>query len=141
MYLLDTGVVAELRHSGPAGADRNVIAWAAAQPPSTLFLSAISVLELETGVLSLMRQDGGQGAALRSWLNDQVLKAFAGRILPVDIAVAQRCARLRVSLAQPERTCLLASTALVHGLALVTPDAADFAGTGVAVVNPWQPAS
>lgn len=136
MFLLDTDVVVELRLSGSAQAHPAVVAWAASQPPSALFLSAITVMELETRVLSIMRQDGGKGAALKSWLNDQVLKAFAGRILPVDTTVAQRCARLQVTHPRPDRDALIAATALVHGMTVVTGNTGVFAGSGVVTQDP-----
>ena len=96
MYLLDTNVVSELLKARSRKADANVTAWAAGIPPLSLFLSSITILELETGVLLLERRDPAQGSVLRIWLNNHVLPAFAGRILFIDTAVAQRCARLRV---------------------------------------------
>lgn len=137
MYLLDTNVVSELRKAKAGKADRNVTAWAASVPAAGLFLSAISILELETGILLVERRDPAQGAVLRAWLDDHVLPAFAGRVLPVDTVVAQRCARLHVPDPRSDRDALIAATALVHGLTVVTRNVADFAPTGVALVNPW----
>ena len=136
-YLLDTNVVAELRKGKTRRADGNVIAWAEGVPASGMFLSAISVLEIETGVLLAERRDPVQGAALRSWLDLNVLATFAGRVLPVDTEVARRCARLHVPDARPDRDALIAATALVHGMTVVTRNVSDFAPTGVAIVDPW----
>ena len=137
MYLLDTNVVSELRKAKSGKADAGVIAWAAGLPASELFLSAISVLELEMGVLLVERRDAAQGAVLRSWLYRHVLPAFADRILPVDAAVARRCARLHVPDPRAERDALIAATALVHDLTVVTRNVGDFAATNVGVLNTW----
>ncbi|MGY4304620.1 putative nucleic acid-binding protein [Bradyrhizobium sp. USDA 4369] len=139
MFLLDTNVVSELRRRDRA--DRNVVAWAAARPAVSIFLSAISILEIELGAQRVARRDAAQGAALRAWIDQQILTAFDGRILAVDTAVAQACARLHVPDPRPERDALIAATALVHGLTVVTRNSADFATTGVMLVNPWTEAS
>lgn len=141
MFALDTDVLSELRKAKSGRADPNVLAWAAGVMPASLFISAITVLELEAGVLLMERRDPVQGAALRAWLTTQVLTAFAGRVLPVDVAVAQRCARLHVPDPRAERDALIAATALVHGMTLVTRNVADFEATGVAVINPWDKAA
>ncbi|MBN6715196.1 type II toxin-antitoxin system VapC family toxin [Pseudomonas capsici] len=134
MFLLDTNVVSELRKRN---ADTNVVKWASANAPASLFISAITVMELETGVLRIERRDPVQGAALRSWLEHHVLKAFAGRILAVDTAVAKRCARLHIPDPRSECDALIAATALVHGMKVVTRNTADFQHCGVPVLNPW----
>lgn len=137
MYLLDTNVVSELRKAKMGKADPRVTAWAAATSASEMFLSAISVLELELGVLLVERRDGAQGGVLRAWLDRHVLPAFEGRILPVDAHVAQQCARLHVPDPRAERDALIAATALVHGLTVVTRNVGDFEATGVGLLNPW----
>ena len=138
MFLLDTNVVSELRKAKSGKADAHVMAWAASVPAASLYLSAISVLELETGVRRVERRDASQGAVLRAWLDQQVLPAFEGRVLPVDTAVAQRCAALHVPDPRSERDALIAATALVHGMTVVTRTVVDFAPMGVAVFNPWD---
>ena len=137
MYLLDTNVVSELRKARSGKADGNVVAWAASVQPLGLFLSTITILELETGVLLVERRDPAQGGMLRIWLNDHVLPAFAGRILAVDTLVAQRCARLHVPDPRADRDALIAATAICHGLTVVTRNIADFEPTGVQILNPW----
>jgi toxin FitB len=137
MFVLDTNVVSELRKSSTGKADLNVTAWARRVPAGSLFLSAISVLELETGVLLAERRDPVQGAVLRAWLHERVLTAFAGRVLVMDAAVALRCARLHVPDRRAERDALIAATALVHGMTVVTRNTSDFEPTGVPLLNPW----
>jgi len=137
MFLLDTNVISELRR--PDKADRAVVSWAGAKPAASFFLSAISILEIELGALLIARRDAAQGAVLRTWIDDQLLPRFDARILAVDIAVAQRCARLHVPDPRAERDALIAATAMVHGLTVVTRNVADFEPTGVALLNPWLP--
>ena len=138
MFVLDTNVVSELRKVRFGKADANVAAWAQGVDAAALFVSAITILELELGVLLIERKDAVQGAMLRAWLDLQVLPEFAGRTLPVDSAVAQRCARLHVPDKRGERDALIAATALVHGMTLVTRNLADFRPTGVNLLNPWD---
>ena len=138
MFVLDTNVVSELRKVRLGKADVNVTAWSDTVDASDLFVSAITIMELELGVLSVERKDATQGAVLRSWLEQQVLPEFAGRTLPVDTAVAQRCARLHVLNRREERDALIAATALVHGMTVVTRNVADFKPTGVSLFNPWE---
>ena len=139
MYVLDTNVLSELRKVRLGTADVNVAAWAESVDAAALFVSVISVMELDLGVLAIERRDATQGAMLRAWLDLQVLPEFAERTLPIDTAVAQRCARLHVPDRRGERDALIAATALVHGMAVVTRNVADFKPTGVVTVNPWDP--
>lgn len=138
MFVLDTNVVSELRKVRLGKADAHVATWAQGVDAANLFVSAITILELELGVLLIERKDVAQGALLRAWLELQVLPEFAARTLPVDAAVAQRCARLHVPDKRGERDALIAATALVHGMTLVTRNVADFKPTGVALLNPWE---
>ena len=137
-FVLDTNVVSELRKVRLGKADMNVAAWTESVDAADLFVSAITILELELGVLSMERKDATQGALLRSWLEQHVLPEFSGRTLPVDAAVAQRCARLHVPDKRGERDALIAATALVHGMTVVTRNVADFKPTGVPLINPWE---
>ena len=135
MYLLDTNVLSELRRRQRT--NPKVAAWADGVDPADLFLSAITILEIEAGMLLIARRDQAQGALLHSWIENRVLPAFHGRILPVDTAVAQLCARLHVPDPRAERDALIGATALVHRLKLVTRNTKDFSPMGVALVNPW----
>ena len=136
MFVLDTDVVSHLRKGKKA--DRRVRAWAASTPAIFHFISSITLYELELGVLLMERKDAKQGAALRAWLENQVLARFAGRILAVDDDVARRTAVLHVPDKRPERDALIAATALVHGMTVVTRNVADFEPTGVELLNPWK---
>ncbi|MFL9876320.1 type II toxin-antitoxin system VapC family toxin [Paraburkholderia megapolitana] len=136
MFLLDTNVISELRV--PKRANINVLAWASSQPVAAQFLSAITVFELELGVSKKERKDAAQGAVLRAWFDGQVLPQFAGRVLAFDQAVALRCARLHVPDPQAERDAVIAATALVHGMTVVTRNTDDFKATGVPLLNPWE---
>jgi toxin FitB len=135
MFILDTNVLSELRRKDRA--DRSVVAWASEQSPTQCFISAITVLELELGVLQIERRDASQGEVLRAWLTGQILPQFHHRILPVDTAVALRCANLHVPNPRSERDALIAATGLVHGYTVITRNIQHFAPTGVATFNPW----
>lgn len=138
MFVLDTNVVSELRKVRLGKAETNLTAWTNSVDAAELFVSAITIMELELGVLSIERKDATQGALLRSWLEQHVLPEFSRRTLPVDTAVAQRCARLHVPDQRGERDALIAATALVHGMTVVTRNVADFKPTGVLLINPWE---
>jgi toxin FitB len=138
MYLLDTNVISELRKIRSKKADRNVTAWADSVDASSLFLSSISLQELEIGVLLAERRDPKKGKVLRAWLSSAVMPAFAGRVLSIDAAVALRSAAMHVPNPKPFRDALIAATALVHRMIVVTRDTHDFARTGVDFFNPWK---
>lgn len=137
MYLLDTNLVSELRKARTGRADPGVVAWAAGVRGGDQYLSVITVLELELGVRLRERRDPSQGGILRAWFEKQVLGGFAERILPVDTDIARRCAGLHVPNRRPDRDALIAATALLYGLTLVTRNVRDFADTGVALHDPW----
>ena len=135
MFILDTNVLSELRR--PDKVDANVKAWASSQSASNFYLSVITILEIEMGMLSVERKDVTQGQILRRWIEGQILPRFHGRILAIDEAVARRCAALHVPDPRAERDALIAATALVHGHTVVTRNTSDFTLTGVATLNPW----
>lgn len=137
-FLLDTNVVSELRKAKTRRVDRNVYNWGKSVPAASMFLSAISYLELELGVLLVERRDKSQGRILRSWLEQRVLPAFSERILPVDVPVARKAASLHVPDPCSHRDAMIAATALVHGMTIVTRNVSDFERTGVPLLNPWQ---
>jgi toxin FitB len=138
MYVLDTNVVSELRKIRLGKADAQFALWADSIEVMDLYLSAITIQELEIGVLLAERRDPSQGAVFRLWLNSHVIPAFNGRILDVDTAVAQRSAKLHVPDPRPVRDGLIAATALVHGMTVVTRNVADFEPTGVRTLDPWR---
>jgi predicted nucleic acid-binding protein len=135
MFLLDTNVVSELRRRRRA--DRRVLDWAAALPEASAFISVVTLLEIERGILLLERRDPHRAGHLRRWLETHVLRDFGGRVLPVDAPVARRCAALHMPDPLPDRDALIAATALVHGMTVVTRNVGDFERTGVPLIDPW----
>ena len=135
MYLLTASVISELRKPK---ADANVVAWAKSVIAPRMFISVVTLKELEIAVLRMERRDPAQGTILRTWLKRHVIPAFDGRILPVDAAVALRCAHLHVPDQANESDALIAATALVHGFTVVTRNVNDFRASGVALINPWD---
>lgn len=138
MILLDTNVVSELRKAGDGKADRAVMRWMRRQSNAGLFISVITVLEIEFGILRIARRDVEQGARLREWLHTRVLPEFAERTLSIDRDIALACAALHVPNPRPERDAWLAATAQTHGMTLATRNVADFVGMKVSLVNPWE---
>ncbi len=136
--LLDTNVISELRKAGTSRIDPNVERWAKQTTDSDLFLSVITILELEMGILLIERRDQTQGKILRCWFQNNVIPAFNNRILNIDYQTALRCAALHVPDRRSDRDALIAATALEHGMIIVTRNTADFAGTGVKMLNPWN---
>src|SRR5437762_8954993 len=136
MYLLDTNIISELRKGNKA--DNCLTSWAKTVSTSSLYLSVISILELEIGILLKEKSDPTQGSILRSWLNTHVLPAFSERILDIDLSIVQRCARLHVPDRKSDRDPLIAATALVHGMTVVTRNTKDFEQTSVDLYNPWK---
>ncbi len=137
MYLLDTNVLSELRKRRSGKISAAVEAWAGSVDQADMFLSVITIMEIELGIALLERRDTRQAGVLRLWLHDKVMPAFAGRILPVDTTIALRCARLHVPDTKSERGAWIAATGLVHDLTIVTRNVVDFAGTDVTLLDPW----
>ncbi len=138
MFLVDTNVVSELRRSKTGKADANVLSWAESVSPVELYISTISILEIEIGVLQAEHRDHRQGKALRNWFEGQVLTVFHERVIPIDLEVARRCADLHVPDPAADRDALIAASALVHGMSVVTGNISDFSASGVPLVNPWM---
>jgi len=136
VFLLDTNVLSELRRAHKA--NLNLAAWAEAVPSADMYISSVTILELETGALLLSRRDKMQGKLICEWIENRVLTAFNDRILPVDTAVARKCAMLHVPDPRPYRDSLIAATAIVHRLTVVTRDTADFEAMHARVLNPWN---
>jgi predicted nucleic acid-binding protein len=135
-YLLDTNVISELRKSGDR-AHPTVRTWARTQRTSQLWLSVITIMEVEIGVARAERRDAQQGAVLRRWLERDLLPAFEGRLLSIDLAVSRRAAALHVPDPRPERDVLIAATATERGLTVVTRNVSDFASLDVDLLDPW----
>ena len=138
MFVLDTNVISELRKVGDGKADARVTAWVSDRDAASLYISALTLMELEIGILRIERRDPEQGERLRTWMDRHVLPEFLERTLPVDSAVALKCARLHVPDPRAERDALIAATAIVHGMTVVTGNLSDFEATGVALINPWN---
>jgi toxin FitB len=138
VYLLDTNVISELRKAGDGKADANVIAWLSGMDAATFYLSAVTVMEIELGILRIERRDPAQGGRFRAWMNNHIFPEFADRTLSIDTAVALRCTALHVPDPCSERDAFIAATALVHGMTIVTRNTADFKATSVPLLNPWD---
>lgn len=136
MHLLDTNVVSIFRRIDKA--PHQILDWAASVDAEDFYLSVITILEIEQGILMKERKDKVQADIYRDWLNNDILVRFKDRILPIDLAVARRCARLHVPDPKSERDALIAATALVHGMTVVTRNEADFKATGVPLMDPWS---
>lgn len=136
MFLLDTNVISALRQRKRA--PKALLKWAEETSSDEMYMSAVTLLELEIGTLLMERKDGAQGRVLRTWLERTIVPMFAGRILPVDESVARRCAALHVPDPHAERDAMLAATALVHEMTIVTRNVSDFELTGVEILNPWD---
>lgn len=138
MFVLDTNVVSELRKVRGGKANPGVATWAEQVPSPVLFISAVTIHELEHGVLLMERSDPNQGALLRAWLDQSVTAAFKSRVLVVDERVARRAAALHVPDPAPFRDALIGATALVHDMTVVTRNVKDFERfDGLDVLNPW----
>ncbi len=139
MFLLDTNVVSELRKVRTGKANRGVAEWAEHVPSVSLFISAITIHELEHGVLLIERSDPVQGALLRQWLDQSVTAAFESRVIAVDEKVARRAAALHVPDPVPFRDALIGATALVHDMIVVTRDLKDFERfDNLDILDPWN---
>lgn len=138
MFLLDTNVISELRKSKTGKINSNVRYWAESVLPKDLFLSVITLLELEMGIGLIERRDLAQAALLRTWLNHHVLPTFQHRILTVNTEIALCCGKLHVPDPRSDRDALISATAIIHNMTIVTRNVADFEPTGVKILNPWN---
>lgn len=136
MFLIDTNILSEFRR--PERANPGVMAWAKGTTPADLFISAITLFEIELGAAQAARKDTAKGRILRMWIETQVMPAFQGRIIAVDASVAQRCAALHVPDPRPQRDSLIAATALVHRMTVITRNVRNFEPMGVQLLNPWR---
>lgn len=139
MFVLDTNVVSELRKLRAGKANSGVAEWATAVAPSLMFVSAITIHELEHGVLLAERADPPKGELLRRWLDVGVMSVFDRRVLPVDTHVARRAAALHVPDPAPFRDALIGATAMVHRMTLVARNTRGFTRfAGLDVLDPWS---
>lgn len=134
-YVLDTNVVSALR---VRGRHPEVERWAATVPVPELFITAVTVAEVERGVVQRERSDPAQGRVLRDWLEDKLLPAFAGRVLPFDLAAARILGGYRVPEHAPLDDALIASVAQATGKVVVTRNVRHFEPLGAACLDPWQ---
>ncbi len=138
MFVLDTNVVSELRKAASGRANSGVTDWANGVPATLMFLSVISLHELEHEVLLAERSDPAKGAILRTWLDHSVNPAFEDRLLPVNAEIARQSAALHVPNPAPFRDALIAATALHHDMTVITRNTSDFGRfTNLTVTNPW----
>ena len=135
MFVLDTNVLSELRVGKPMPSAA-VRRWAGEVPANQLYLAAVTVLELEMGVLAMERRDAPQGKVLRAWM-EGVMAAFSARVLPFAGPTAVLCAAMHVPDRRSDRDAMIAATAKEHGYTVVTRNTNDFRGCGVRVLNPW----
>ena len=135
MYLLDTNVISAFRR--PDRLSKRVQTWAESVEAGDFFLSAITILEIEQGILAKSRSDSTQGAMLRTWFDNDVLSTFEDRILPFDAQIARKCAALHVPDPRPERDAMIAATAIIHSLTVVTRNVGDFEKLQVELLDPW----
>ena len=138
MFLIDTNVLSELRLLHDHRADRNVAAWASRHDPDTFFLSAMTVMEAEIGIRRMEWRDPRQGRVLRDWMTGVILPRYDNRILTIDARVAALAATFHVPNPAPFADSLIAATAIIHGMTIVTRNVRDFVFPGVAVLNPWD---
>ncbi|MDO4879297.1 MAG: type II toxin-antitoxin system VapC family toxin [Neisseria sp.] len=137
MYLLDTNIISEMRKIAKGKGNSNVAAWLERTDQTGLYTSAVVIMELERGVLGMERKDPIQGAALRAWKTAVTERFFKGRILPIDAATAEICARLHIPDRSPENDVWIAATAKQHGLILATRNVKDMEQTGVKLFDPF----
>ena len=138
MLLLDTNVVSELRKVASGKADPNVVVWNETVDPAETFISSVVLHELEIGVRLVERNDAVAGKVLRNWLENTVLGAFSGRILPLDEAAAVQAAKWHVPNPRPINDAYIAAVAVTRRMTLVTRNVKDFEGMGVNLANPWE---
>jgi len=137
MYLLDAVVLSELRKSPPRR-NPHVVSWLASVSPDELFISAISIGEIERGIERQRSVDPAFAAALTEWL-EVVLRNYDERILPLGVDIVRRWARLSAQISNNGLDLAIAATALEHGLAIATRNVSDFAATGAALLDPFEP--
>jgi predicted nucleic acid-binding protein len=138
MFILDTNVISELRKAGSGKADHNAVSWLSQQNAKNSYVSAITLMEIEFGILRIVQRDTSQGKLLRQWMDYHILPEFSERTIAVDSTIALRSAALHVPDPRPERDAFIAAFALVHRMVIVTRNVANFLPMGVTVIDPWN---
>ncbi|MDR0593325.1 MAG: type II toxin-antitoxin system VapC family toxin [Bifidobacteriaceae bacterium] len=136
-YLFDTNVLSELRRPSKTR-HPGVTRWGASVDSGDVFLSVVTIHEIERGIVLVERRDPASGWSLRSWLDQAVLAGYAGRIIDVDVEIARRAAALFGARTRPLADAFLAATALIRDLTLATRNVRDFEDTGVTLINPFD---
>ena len=134
MYLIDTVVLSELRKPQR---DARLTAWVARQRTTDLFISVVTIGEIERGIARQRATDPDFAAALAAWL-DRVLALYGERVVPFDLQIARRWGQLSAALGNDSADLMISATALEHGLTVVTRNVSDFEPTGVATLNPFD---
>lgn len=137
MYLLDTNVISEIRKVNAGKANAGVTQWTKKTSQSLMYVSVISLMEIEQGILRLERKDTVQACLLKDWFHNIVLPSFDNNVVNIDKNIALTCATLHVPDQKPANDSLIAATALIHDLTLVTRNTKDFEQTGVKLFNPF----
>ena len=138
-YLVDTNVISEFRKMRSGRANENVVRYFSHIQPSNIYMSVITFYEFEKGIKQMELRDQDQGEILRNWMENHVIKYWGANILPIDVNVARICAGLHVPNPKSLSDSFIASTAIVHGLALVTRNVKDFEKIDIEVINPFLP--
>nr|WP_314269809.1 type II toxin-antitoxin system VapC family toxin [uncultured Kingella sp.] len=138
MYLLDTNILSEIRKIQAGRADQGVAQWAQAHPKSLMYISAITLLELERGTIAAEQRDKRQGAVYRRWLSQVVQPEFQDRVLQIDAQTVLLCAPMHVPDKKSLADSLIAATAIQHNMTVITRNEKDFAGTGAKIHNPFS---
>lgn len=137
MLLLDTNAVSELRQrkgNRNAGFSR----WAGSLDIDQAFISVITLFEIEGGILLKQKNDAAQASTLKTWFEQEVIRRFSDRILPVDEAAIRIAARFRLIRTLPDRDAFIAATAIYRDMTVVTRNIKDFADTGARLLDPWS---
>lgn len=137
MFLLDTNVISEMRKIDSGRADSHVSTWIDEQDASDLYVSVVTLAELDYGIRLKQRRDPNQSLFLRRWFNHSVLPFFEDRIVTIDFQIAMKYSEINVPNHLPDRDSWIAATALVHTFVVVTRNTKDFEASGVALYNPW----
>lgn len=140
MYVLDTNVISETYKLTRNRANPHFTAWINQQNIENLYITSITVMEIDMGILRLVhRNDLAQATLLRQWFEKKVLPVFAGRILDFDTSSALICSRFHVPNPKAERDSMIGAIAVNHGFIMATENTKDFKSLGIELLNPFEP--